>query len=307
MHGAATFVVLRVMHSAHPARLAFRLLCLATFVRSEPPPPPPSSKPPPPSPPPPSAPGSVVVLRLVARGFMSDYPDTSELQRRIAIAGNLWPSNVAISVIDRDRPGAGQVWITATLTWDLVGTENWHQKPTTRAEVRRSLKSNIGTAASASAWLGITVKWLIMVGFACDGWGGESDGDDDDDDDDDSDDSCAVSKTVTQLPWLTVGGLGLLICLCVTACATMTKARQTRASSTESAAAARAAAAQPQPLSIYPQPQPQQMQMGAVPVCTPVVQGYLAPVQQQQPGGVVAGYSGQSAAQPEVQMGQAIV
>ena len=49
------------------------------------------------------------------------------------------------------------------------------------------------------------------------------------------------------------------------------------------------------------------MQMGAVPVCTPVVQGYLAPVQQQQPGGVVAGYNGQSAAQPEVQMGQAIV
>ena len=93
----------------------------------------------------------------------------------------------------------------------------------------------------------------------------------------------------------------------------MAKARRT-----ESAAAARAAESQPGPqpqsLSIYPQriarypqPQPQQMQMGAVPVCTPVVQGYLAPVQQQQPDGVAAGYYGQPAAQPEVIVGQVVV
>ena len=49
------------------------------------------------------------------------------------------------------------------------------------------------------------------------------------------------------------------------------------------------------------------MQMGAVPVCTPVVQGYLAPAQQQQPDGVAAGYYGQSAAQPEVIIGQVVV
>ena len=37
-----------------------------------------------------------------------------------------------------------------------------------RATVRRSLKSNIGTAASASAWLDITVESdPVIVGFTC--------------------------------------------------------------------------------------------------------------------------------------------
>ena len=167
-----------------------------------------------------------------------------------------------------------------------------------RATVRRSLKANIGTAASASAWLDITVESdPVIVGFTCDDWGGDIP----------PDDPCAT-EIANLLPWLF---LGLLICC--PACAAMAKARRT-----ESAAAARAAESQPGPqpqsLSIYPQriarypqPQPQQMQMGAVPVCTPVVQGYLAPVQQQQPGGVAAGYYGQSAAQPEVIIGQVAV
>ena len=179
-----------------------------------------------------------------------------------------------------------------------------------RAEVRRSLKANIGTAASASARLDITVESdPVIVGFTCEDWGGDIP----------PDDPCAT-EIANLLPWF----LGLLtFCLCCSGCAAMAKARRT-----ESAAAARAAESQPGPqpqsLSIYPQriarypqrlssdpqpqlqPQPQQMQMGAVPVCTPVVQGYLAPVQQQQPDGVAAGYYGQPAAQPEVIVGQLI-
>ena len=157
MQRAATLVVLRVMHSAHPTRLAFRLICLATFVRSEPPPPPPSSKPPPPAPP-----GSYYplgVLRLVARGSMSDYPDTSDLERRISTAGGFWRGrpivDVAISVATLDI--TDRVMITATLTLPL-----WRLRSSTRealaSQVRRSLKRDIGTAASASSWLGITVE-----------------------------------------------------------------------------------------------------------------------------------------------------
>ena len=187
--------------------------------------------------------------------------------------------------------------IAATLT-----VPGWRQRSgggglnprAARAEVRRSLKSNIGTAASASAWLDITVESdPVIVGFTCDDWGGDIP----------PDDPCAT-EIANLLPWF----LGLLtFCLCCSGCAAMAKARRT-----ESAAAARAAESQPGPqpqLSRYPQlqPQPQQMQMGAVPVCTPVVQGYLAPVQQQQPDGVAAGYYGQPAAQPEVIVGQVVV
>ena len=139
----------------------------------------------------------------------------------------------------------------------------------------------------------------VIVGFTCDDWGGDIP----------PDDPCATE--VANLLWLLPSiFLGLAICcLCCSACAARAKARRT-----ESAAAARAADTQPGPqpqLSRYPQrqlqPQPQQMQMGAVPVCTPVVQGYLAPVQQQQPDGVAAGYYGQPAAQPEVIIGQVVV
>ena len=106
-----------VQNANRPVRLS--LLCLATFVLGEPPPPPPpSSKPPPlppvsklpPPPPPPPSLGAVeavvaVELRLIASGSVSDYPDTSDLQQRIATAGGLWPSDVAISLMDSDgRP-----------------------------------------------------------------------------------------------------------------------------------------------------------------------------------------------------------
>jgi len=271
------------------------LLCLATFVLGEPPPPPPpSSKPPPlppvsklspPPPPPPLGSGVAVELRLIASGKVSDYPDSSDLQKRIATAGGLWPSDVEISLMDSDGrpdyPNHGRcearadlptfcVMIAATLTipgWRQTTGGGGLNPRAARATVRRSLKANIGTAASASAWLDITVEAdPVIVGFTCDDWGGDIP----------PDDPCAT-EIANLLPWF----LGLLtFCLCCSGCAAMAKARRT-----ESAAAARAAESQPGPqpqLSRYPQlqPQPQQMQMGAVPVCQgSVVQGYPVPVQ----------------------------
>ena len=124
-------------------------------------------------------------ISLVASGSARDYPDTSDLQQRIADAGELWSSDVAISVMDRGVHGRCQarshfcVTVTATLM-----IPRWRQRTgggalnprAARATVRRSLKANIGTAASASAWLDITVEAdPVIVGFTCNDWGGDID------------------------------------------------------------------------------------------------------------------------------------
>ena len=115
------------------------------------PPPPPPRPPPPPSPPPPSpspppAPISIpspVVLTMTARGSVSDYADTSALRGKFATAAGVDAALVTIAV------EAGSVLITATIA---VPTS------TTAAAVQASLTASLGTAASASAALGITVE-----------------------------------------------------------------------------------------------------------------------------------------------------
>ena len=100
---------------------------------------------PPPAPPPPSlkAGGATVVLQLTASGSVSDYPDTKDLQEKIATAAGVASSLVTISV------AAASVIITATISVPAG---------TTAASVQTLLSSKLGTAATASAALGITVE-----------------------------------------------------------------------------------------------------------------------------------------------------
>jgi len=83
------------------------------------------------------------VLTLTASGSVSDYSDTSSLQEKIAAAAGVAKSFVTISV------AAASVIITATVKVPAS---------TTAAEMQTLLSSKIGTAASASAALGITVE-----------------------------------------------------------------------------------------------------------------------------------------------------
>jgi hypothetical protein len=106
--------------------------------------PPPS--PPPPSPSPsPSPPwvGATVVLKLMASGSVSDYSNLRDLTEKIAIAAGLASSLVSISV------AAASVIITATINVPAA---------LTAASVQTLLSSKLGTAATASAALGITVE-----------------------------------------------------------------------------------------------------------------------------------------------------
>ena len=101
----------------------------------------------PPSPPPPPAPlklaEATVVFTLTASGSVSDYSDTSSLQQKMATAAGVDKSRVTIVVT------AASVIITATIAVPAG---------TTAAAVQTLLSSTLGTAATASASLGITVE-----------------------------------------------------------------------------------------------------------------------------------------------------
>jgi len=106
---------------------------------------------PPPSPPSPPPSTETVVLTLTASGSVGDYSDTSSLQRSVATAAGVDVSLVTISV------AAGSVIITATIAVPAF---------TTAATVQASLASTLGTAAAASAELGVTVEAVPTVTVA---------------------------------------------------------------------------------------------------------------------------------------------
>ena len=79
----------------------------------------------------------------MASGSVSDYSDTSNLQQKIATAAGVDKSLITISV------AAASVIITATINVPAA---------LTAASVQTLLSSKLGTAATASAALGITVE-----------------------------------------------------------------------------------------------------------------------------------------------------
>jgi len=83
------------------------------------------------------------VLTLTASGSVSDYSDTSDLQDSIAANAGVDAASVSIDV------AAASVIITATIAVPAS---------TTPAAVQATLFSTLGTAATASAALGITVE-----------------------------------------------------------------------------------------------------------------------------------------------------
>ena len=84
-----------------------------------------------------------VVLTLTASGSVSDYSDTSNLQNSIAANAGVDAAFVSISV------AAASVIITATIKVPAS---------TTADALQATLTSRLGTAASASTALGITVE-----------------------------------------------------------------------------------------------------------------------------------------------------
>jgi hypothetical protein len=82
------------------------------------------------------------VLTLTASGTVSDYSDTTALRRSLAASAGVDPSSIVIEV------AAASVIITATITVPASSA----------ASVQNSLSSRLGTAAAASAALGITVE-----------------------------------------------------------------------------------------------------------------------------------------------------
>ena len=83
-----------------------------------------------------------IVLTLTASGSVSDYSDTTALRRSIAASAGVAPSSTVITV------AAASVIITATITVPASAA----------AGVQTKLSSRLGTAAAASAALGITVE-----------------------------------------------------------------------------------------------------------------------------------------------------
>ena len=92
-----------------------------------------------------------VVLTFTASGSVSDYSDTSSLQQKIATAAGVDKSLVTIAV------AAASVIITATIAVPAS---------TTAAAVQTSLSSTLGTAADASAALGVTIESAPTVALA---------------------------------------------------------------------------------------------------------------------------------------------
>jgi hypothetical protein len=132
-----------------------------------------------------------VVLTLTASGEVSDYSDSdkSTLQRIIAAVAGVDKDLVTISV------APGSVIITATIAVPAS---------TTAAEVLTSLTSTLGTAASASTALGITVESDPTAEIRT---VSSSDGGDD----------TAVGGMVGGVIGGVVGGL-LLFCFCLWVC-----------------------------------------------------------------------------------------
>ena len=93
------------------------------------------------------------MLTLTASGSVSDYSDTSSLQQSVAAAAGVDASLVAIAV------AAASVRITATIGVPASMTAD---------AVRASLSSTLGTAADASAALGITVEEAPTVALVDD-------------------------------------------------------------------------------------------------------------------------------------------
>ena len=83
------------------------------------------------------------MLTLRTSGSVSDYSDTSALQNSIAVNAGVDPSSVSINV------AAASVIITATIKVPAS---------TTADALQATLTSRLGTAASASTALGITVE-----------------------------------------------------------------------------------------------------------------------------------------------------
>ena len=88
------------------------------------------------------------MLRLTASGSVSDYLDTSSLQQSIATVAAVKKSAVEISV------AAGSVRITASIAVPAS---------TTATAMQLLLFTRLGTAAAASAQLGITVEELPSI------------------------------------------------------------------------------------------------------------------------------------------------
>ena len=88
------------------------------------------------------------MLRLTASGSVSDYLDTSSLQQSIATVAAVKKSAVEISV------AAGSVRITASIAVPAS---------TTATAMQLLLFTSLGTAAAASAQLGITVEELPSI------------------------------------------------------------------------------------------------------------------------------------------------
>ena len=117
-----------------------------------PPPPPPSLSLPPPTLPPPAPPPSTesVVLKFTASGSVSEWTtqDQSSVQRKIAAIAGTTASAVIITV------AAGSVLVTATIAVPAA---------TTAAAMMVSLSARLGSAADASAALGITVESVPTI------------------------------------------------------------------------------------------------------------------------------------------------
>ena len=88
------------------------------------------------------------MLTITASGSVSDYANTSSLRHTIANAAGVDASLVTISV------APASVIITATIAVPAT---------TTAAAVQSTVSSNLGTAAVASAALGITVEAVPTI------------------------------------------------------------------------------------------------------------------------------------------------
>ena len=219
-----------------------------------------------------------VVLTFTASGSVSDYSDTSSLQQAVATAAGVDKSLVKIAV------AAASVIITAYI--DVPAS-------TTATAVQAKLSSTLGTAAAASAALGITVESDPIIEIRGAGEG-----------EDEFDFGAVISPILTVIFVF----IGIFV---------ITKRlMRRRAEQKRQADLAPVPSSQPvsYPNAYQPQQQPQQqMQMGAVPMCQGAVvmqpSAYPQAVAQPYGGAVAQPYGGAAGygQQPQaVAMGQVI-
>ena len=89
------------------------------------------------------------MLTLTVSGTVSDYADTSSLRQKIATAAGVEDASLVTISVE-----AASVIITATIAVPAT---------TTAAAVQSTVSSNLGTAADASAALGVTVEAVPTV------------------------------------------------------------------------------------------------------------------------------------------------